>query len=457
MNKKKRNIFIFSLAMFVLFFIVLELLFPITMVLFEHGMIFGKYGESSLIELFLLIFLLIVLLLSGNMYVFTDKKKGFLSSIVVGFPFFIFSSFILFTTIPYVFDGFKAANLISLIFYCILIGLSEEFLCRAWLQNEFIERFGSNKKGILMSILISSFVFGFMHITNYFVTPQSFIDTIMQVLQAVASGFLLGSIYYRTKNIWAVAFLHGFFDFSILLEDVNLIKDCTQAEYTTPALIVSIIVSIFLIIFYVSSGTYALSTGEEPKMFKDNSKAKIISIIVLIVAMTGFISTSALSGDLTEMICYEFKEKEISTQYDVATTNRNVFIFGDKDHEFLLKEDNNKLLLSIDKEEIELSFDEDIEEFLALDNDSYVDIVINCYDTENFIYFTRLEKGEFGDNKEYLEKVKNSFIKMDSPDLKSIGYIVFDEDNNKYPYFLAYGDEELFIDKDKELYIIKKN
>ena len=63
-----------------------------------------------------------------------------------------------------------------------------------------------------------------MHITNLFATPQGFVDTLMQILQALASGFLFGSIYYRTKNIWTLAFLHGFFDFSLMLAEVNTLK-----------------------------------------------------------------------------------------------------------------------------------------------------------------------------------------------------------------------------------------
>ena len=44
---------------------------------------------------------------------------------------------------------------------------------------------------------------------------QTLFETIMQVLQTTSVGILLGAIYFRTKNIWSVVALHGFYDFAI--------------------------------------------------------------------------------------------------------------------------------------------------------------------------------------------------------------------------------------------------
>ena len=45
------------------------------------------------------------------------------------------------------------------------------------------------------------------------------LTTIMQFIQTTSIGNLFGTFYYLTKNIWALAFLHGFYDFCLLTEN----------------------------------------------------------------------------------------------------------------------------------------------------------------------------------------------------------------------------------------------
>ena len=90
-------------------------------------------------------------------------------------------------------NGFNLGNFINLLFLTIFIGIAEEFLCRGWLQNEFIERYGDTKRHIILSILFSSLIFGLIHLTNL-MAGQDLLTTIIQVIQATSVGLLLGSI-----------------------------------------------------------------------------------------------------------------------------------------------------------------------------------------------------------------------------------------------------------------------
>ena len=453
---KKRNMFLFAVAMFILFILVMEIFFPISAGLFQVGM-FGKYGESALMELLMLAFMVIVLLLSGNGYVFTDNKKGFFKSLALALPMFLFTLLFFGLSVINLFtEKFNAFNFIGLIFLCALVGLAEEFLCRAWLQNEFIERFSQKKKGIILSIVVASIVFGLMHITNLFTTPQGAVDTMLQILQAVASGFMFGCIYYRTKNIWSVAFIHGFFDFSLMLTEVNLIKDCVSGEQSTAAIIIGVIASLILMTYYVFAGIFALTSDEEPKFFKNPKKVRMISIIAMAIAFFGFMAVSVLDGTQNSSICYEFKEKEVEQEYYIAQTNRTKFVFGGYGYDYTLEKEDDKLMLSIDDKSIELKFDETLYDYLVIDNEEYVDLIVHCYQGESIIYHEKLEKFTFKATDKYLEKIKDGFEKVDVPDLKGLGYLLFDNKETKYPYFQSYGGEILFIDDDGELYIIKK-
>ena len=47
---------------------------------------------------------------------------------------------------------FVGKPVVNLLIGCFLVGVAEEFLCRGWLFNEFLERFGETKKGVWFSI-----------------------------------------------------------------------------------------------------------------------------------------------------------------------------------------------------------------------------------------------------------------------------------------------------------------
>lgn len=94
------------------------------------------------------------------------------------------------------------------------IGIYEELLCRGFLFRAFEDYFGDSKKGIYMSAIFSSFVFGMMHLTNLIWSPALIISTMCQVIYTTFVGFLFCVIYYRSKNLISCILLHGIFDFS---------------------------------------------------------------------------------------------------------------------------------------------------------------------------------------------------------------------------------------------------
>lgn len=94
------------------------------------------------------------------------------------------------------------------------IGMYEELLCRGLLFNSFENYFGDTKKGIYISAIFSSLVFGIMHLMNLIWSPSLIISTTCQVIYATFVGFLFCVIYYRSKNLISCMLLHGIFDFT---------------------------------------------------------------------------------------------------------------------------------------------------------------------------------------------------------------------------------------------------
>lgn len=86
-----------------------------------------------------------------------------------------------------------------------LIGFSEEILFRGLLFNVLLK--GSART----AVIVSSLTFGFGHIVNL-LDGEELLPTILQVVYAVAIGFMLSAFVLRTKNIVQGMIFHGVFN-----------------------------------------------------------------------------------------------------------------------------------------------------------------------------------------------------------------------------------------------------
>lgn len=104
-------------------------------------------------------------------------------------------------------------NIVLFVLKMLLIGVAEEGIFRAVLQNVALEVTGedtasSARKGILLAGL----VFGLVHLTNMF-TGVSVAGTVAQAVMAIPLGFVLGAIYFRScNNILPVLLIHALVD-----------------------------------------------------------------------------------------------------------------------------------------------------------------------------------------------------------------------------------------------------
>jgi len=102
----------------------------------------------------------------------------------------------------------KFLLLLPLVVGTLLIGVSEEFLCRGIFYNVIFNKY----RNVHVAVFVSSAIFGAGHLLNLIV-GASLDETLLQVLYAFAFGVLVAAIYARCKNIWAVVLLHALFDF----------------------------------------------------------------------------------------------------------------------------------------------------------------------------------------------------------------------------------------------------
>lgn len=464
-KKEKRNVFLYFIVMLVIF-VAVELLCQILPSLLLYNIKSNKYGSELLLEMLFTFVVLIVMLFFKNSYVFTEKKMKFVDSVLLGLPMLI----VILINIYFNYSSLETINypnLINLLLYCTFIGIGEEFLCRGFLQNEFIERFGDSKKHILLSILFSSLIFGLMHITNV-LTGQSLFETIMQVLQATSIGILFGSIYYKSKNIWSVIFLHGLYDFSIMLSDINVIKSCDYTYTSKSIIIYTLFASLVIILYYIFNALYVLNkTDLKDKKEFLNRKFIINGIISMFILM--YLPIGIFVNDDGYQTCYEYETKVVDDsyyekhypfydEYDITINKENDFLgisesyiynFSINDNDFVISNMNTK-------KDIKIHYD-NLSNFIVLKNNkNYILIVVTDDGYSANIYYSNFINEDSVSNDElYLNDIKNSFVKYDLPSLLGNGYLTLKDDEYKYPYFIGSGNNHFMIDKNNKLYLIK--
>ena len=95
----------------------------------------------------------------------------------------------------------------------IFVGVFEEFLVRGLVLNVLLEKIQNDRfKGKMSAVILSSLIFGVIHLLNLFSEPRMLNATIAQVFYATFIGIFLGALYLRTNNIWVVVFYHAIYD-----------------------------------------------------------------------------------------------------------------------------------------------------------------------------------------------------------------------------------------------------
>lgn len=90
------------------------------------------------------------------------------------------------------------------VFSMLLVGFLEEIIFRGFL---FVEMAKDNVK---TAIIVSSITFGIGHIVNLFNgSGADLFSNMLQVVYAIAAGFLFTIIFYKTKSLWPCIITHS--------------------------------------------------------------------------------------------------------------------------------------------------------------------------------------------------------------------------------------------------------
>jgi uncharacterized protein len=146
-----------------------------------------------------------------------------------------------------VYESFPANILLSqftilLFLNTLCIGFAEELFLRSFMQNHLMQQNPTTSK--LKVILITSLLFGLAHYSN--LLEKGFLVISLQVVVAVALGFLFGCLLFKTKNIYPIALVHAFIDFGSLMDQKFKGSATENSELTTQHVMVHLILAIII-------------------------------------------------------------------------------------------------------------------------------------------------------------------------------------------------------------------
>ena len=90
----------------------------------------------------------------------------------------------------------------------LLFAYIEELIFRGFLLKAMLP-----KSGALKSVIVVAVTFGIGHILNLF-TGQAGMETVVQIIFAVAWGFMLTLAFYKSGSLWPSVIAHGFINAS---------------------------------------------------------------------------------------------------------------------------------------------------------------------------------------------------------------------------------------------------
>ena len=435
MNKKNIwKLLIRVIIIYVLFELIANSVGSIMATYLNKTLLYGKYTIYTVTEFIVFICSLILLFITNKFNIFKKHKLSFKESIKLCMPIVVLSCLVLLSNISSL-DNINIENFLSLFIYTIFIGLFEEVFFRGIIEEELLENYSSNEQEVITSIVISGLIFGAIHLTNLLM-GQDLLSTLLQFIQTSAIGILFGTIYYKTRNIWSLIFLHGFYDFAVLLSEVNLPTSCAYVSSVPISItLFTFISTIILSVLYI---VYAIKLYEE-------SKGKYNILIGILIALF-FISSvffSIFGLDINDYyICPEYTSLSVEN-YETHYYSYNEFEYVSFDDTIY------HVYMEDSKAYIEDSFGNktkldilDVDRLVLIDN--YL-LVITNGSQNDYLYVL-----DMNDLSKDLKTYEVPFI-------TSVGYL-YDIDNNiKYPLIKSYISDNFVLDNDELKEVIIKN
>ena len=112
-------------------------------------------------------------------------------------------------------------QLLYLAVLCLSVGLMEEVMARALINDSLVCQFRDTKKIFLIVAVVDVIVFGVIHLIGSAInTPSALTLALLKTLSSGAGGICYLFLYWKTRNLWGIALMHGLYDFMTMAPQV---------------------------------------------------------------------------------------------------------------------------------------------------------------------------------------------------------------------------------------------
>lgn len=115
----------------------------------------------------------------------------------------------------------------------VVVGIVEEFTFRGVLFPLFIKSFANAKSPILISAILSSFMFGLTHFLNLLHQPGNIVGITSQVFFATSIGVFFCGLMVRTENILLPSLVHALINLSFGAGKLKPIEEAANVVETS--------------------------------------------------------------------------------------------------------------------------------------------------------------------------------------------------------------------------------
>ena len=118
------------------------------------------------------------------------------------------------------FEGGWLGRTLGAVCLSIFVGLFEELTFRVAINDSLLYRFRNSKHIFVWIAVISCLVFGLVHVLSLsaFSSPMAFSLAMLKTISTAFDGAILLVLYWKYRNVWALAIVHGIGDFPTFLE-----------------------------------------------------------------------------------------------------------------------------------------------------------------------------------------------------------------------------------------------
>ncbi|PKM69411.1 MAG: CPBP family intramembrane metalloprotease, partial [Firmicutes bacterium HGW-Firmicutes-18] len=149
-----------------------------------------------------------------------------------------------------VIDGSKPVLIVLYTLLYISVGFVEEILFRGVMMTVMVQKWGTTRKGIYKAVIVSSILFGLLHLVNFAMGRYSLLAAVTQTGYALFFGVFFGACMLRNNSIWPVIFGHTLFDFFGALNAIAVGGTFTRSRETTAQnALVSILFTLPLLVY----------------------------------------------------------------------------------------------------------------------------------------------------------------------------------------------------------------